>query len=92
MSSLEEPLISRSSPSEGEETATADYDGAAPEDDAAAIPPPSSPPPSTFFIYLLTLSAGLSGLLFGCKPVRPLRPPLTQKQGLTQERNQTTRA
>lgn len=78
MSSAEEPLISRhASPSDDDHPGnngnhdTIDYED--------ATTPPSTPSASasaspTLFIYLLTFSAGISGLLFGCKP--PILSPL----------------
>ena len=96
MSSAEEPLISRhSSPSEDHPDNDNDNynDNDIRHDDTTiyhAAPPPASP---TLFIYLLTLSAGISGLLFGCKPpspssnLHPLYPYLT-----TPLHTQTTRA
>ncbi|KAK4233990.1 Myo-inositol transporter 2 [Achaetomium macrosporum] len=60
MSSAEEPLIS---PSGGDREHDHDsHDAAAYEDNTTTPPIPSSP---TLFIYLLTVSAGISGLLFG---------------------------
>ncbi|KAH6847898.1 general substrate transporter [Chaetomium sp. MPI-CAGE-AT-0009] len=67
MSSAEEPLISRhSSPSEDhpDNDNYNDHNSDIRHDTTTynASPPPASP---TLFIYLLTLSAGISGLLFG---------------------------
>ncbi|KXX78055.1 Myo-inositol transporter 2 [Madurella mycetomatis] len=59
MSSAEEPLISPSSPSEVDQPEHTGYD------DVTTTTTPSPPTSPTLFIYLLTLSAGLSGLLFG---------------------------
>jgi SP family myo-inositol transporter-like MFS transporter 13 len=80
MSSAEEPLISRhSSPSEDHpdnDNDTDTYNGADIRHDTTnydAAPTPASP---TLFIYLLTLSAGISGLLFGCKPPLPGPSPI----------------
>ena len=79
MSSAQEPLISRhgspasedhpdNEPDNDTSHGTADY-----EHVTAAQPRPSSP---TLFLYLLTFSAGISGLLFGCKPPPWSSPPL----------------
>ncbi|KAK4132975.1 MFS general substrate transporter [Trichocladium antarcticum] len=59
MSSAEEPLIRRSS-SESPHPDDPDID-----DDHAATKPPAPSTSPTLFIYLLTISAGISGLLFG---------------------------
>ncbi|KAL1838565.1 hypothetical protein VTJ49DRAFT_2525 [Mycothermus thermophilus] len=67
MTGAEEPLISRR-----EDGLDPDADADADDENARSLdPPPSSsaPPPTssspTLFVYLLTLSAGISGLLFG---------------------------
>lgn len=75
MSSAEEPLISRgTSPSPDPDTPFDDDEDttAAGSDHAATA---STPP---LFVYLLTFSAGISGLLFGCTPRPP--PPVSPNQ------------
>jgi SP family myo-inositol transporter-like MFS transporter 13 len=74
MSSAEEPLISRHpSPSGDDPEHDHDSNDAAAYEDSTATP--STPSSPTLFVYLLTFSAGISGLLFGCKahllPVAP---------------------
>lgn len=74
MSSAEEPLISRhASPSDDDHPGNNNNHDTADYEDATT--PPSTPSASpTLFIYLLTFSAGISGLLFGCKPPSPFPP------------------
>lgn len=68
MSSVEEPLISHPLPASQRQPDDDDdlQDGAA----AAKRTTASSSP--TLFIYLLSFSAGISGLLFGCTASSPL--------------------
>jgi SP family myo-inositol transporter-like MFS transporter 13 len=76
MNSAEEPLISRRpSPSRDHPDNDDSYDNPGAHEDTTPDQTSTSP---TLFIYLLTLSAGISGLLFGCKPL-----PLPQTHHLT---------
>jgi hypothetical protein len=70
MNSAEEPLISRR-PSPSEDDAVNDDSHDTPGVYEDTTTDSASP---TLFIYFLTLSAGISGLLFGCKPL-PLPSP-----------------
>jgi SP family myo-inositol transporter-like MFS transporter 13 len=86
MSSAEEPLISRRPSPSGDhpdDDNDHDNDHANSHDDAGdhETIPPASP---TLFIYLLTLSAGISGLLFGCTPLPVPSPPIPHPSPLSQ--------
>jgi SP family myo-inositol transporter-like MFS transporter 13 len=86
MSSAEEPLISRRpSPSGDHLDDNNDDDHANSHDDTGAGDHETIPPASpTLFIYLLTLSAGISGLLFGCTPLPVPSPPIPHPSPLSQ--------
>ena len=70
MSSAEEPLISRQFSPEGDHPDDGNANGVGDgihNDTNVFEDPAAHPATPTLFVYLLTFSAGISGLLFGCK-------------------------